>query len=182
MGSTSITSWVDVQSGYTKSIFYPAGFGGDQGEDDDIIGRQQGWTGHAPTVLRDSRPYTDFLFVNRRGAVETCSAQMLESMSIDVDTKQYSRVERPAFKPTRSVMAIPSGGRRSWGMSSGYQVREWAEWWTTEFLMARQWWMLYKGAYIPVIVEPAKKSTGIYDRAKQQFPSVEFTVTLALEG
>ena len=182
VGSTSITSWVDVQEGFTKSIFYPAGFGGDQGQDDDIIGRQQGWTGHAPTVLRDSRPYTDFLFVNRRGAVETCSAQMLENMSIDVDVKQYARVERPAFKPTRSVMAIASGGRRSWGMSSGYQVREWAEWWTTEFLMARQWWMLYKGAFVPVVVEPAKSSTGIYDRAKQQFPSVEFTVTLALEG
>jgi hypothetical protein len=31
-------------------------------------------------------------------------------------------------------------------------------------------------------VEPAKKQTGIYDRTKQQMPSVEFTVTLALEG
>jgi hypothetical protein len=51
-----------------------------------------------------------------------------------------------------------------------------------EFLMARQWWMLYKGSFVPVIVEPAKKQTSIYDRAKQQMPSVEFTVTLALEG
>jgi hypothetical protein len=79
-------------------------------------------------------------------------------------------------------MAIAKGGRRSWAMSSGHLPREWAEWWTTEFLMARQWWMLYKGGYVPVIVEPAKKQTGIYDRTKQQMPSVEFTVTLALEG
>ena len=67
-------------------------------------------------------------------------------------------------------------------MSSGEQTREWAEWWTMEFLLARQWWMLYKGAYVPVIVEPAKKQTSIYDRTKQEMPSVEFTVTLALEG
>jgi hypothetical protein len=67
-------------------------------------------------------------------------------------------------------------------MSSGEQTREWAEWWTMEFLTARQWWMLYKGAYVPVIVEPAKKQTSIYDRTKQEMPSVEFTVTLALEG
>lgn len=179
VGRDSITSWVDVQNGFTKSIFYPATV---SFEDDDILGRQRGWTGHAPIVLRDSVPYQDFLFVNRRGAVETCSAQMLESMNIDVETQQYARVERPTFKPSRSLMAIASGGRRSWPMSSGYQTREWCEWWTMEFLMAKQWWMLYKGSYVPVIVEPAKKSTSIYDRAKQQMSSVEFTVTLALEG
>ena len=67
-------------------------------------------------------------------------------------------------------------------MSSGHQTREWAEWWTLEFLKARQWWMRYQGSFVPVTVEPAKKSTNIYDRAKQQMPSVEFTVTLALEG
>ena len=54
--------------------------------------------------------------------------------------------------------------------------------------MARQWWMLWKGpgqdtaSYVPVIVEPAKKQTSVYDKSKQQMPSVEFTVTLALEG
>lgn len=185
VGKSSITSWTDVQQGYTKSIFYPAPsvqLPAVTGDPDDIPTAQTGWTGHAPLVLRDSRPYTDFLFVNRRGAVETCSAQMLEAMNIEVETKQYTRIERPTFKPSRSLKAIAKGGRRSWSMSSGRQTREWADWWTEEFLMARQWWILYKGAYVPVIVEPAKKSTGIYDRAKQQMPSVEFTVTLALEG
>jgi hypothetical protein len=67
-------------------------------------------------------------------------------------------------------------------MSSGRQTREWTEWWTLEFLMARKWWMKYQGSFVPVIVEPAKKSNGIYDKAKQQMASVEFTVTLALEG
>lgn len=182
VGWESITSWVDVQSGYTKSIFYPAAYNGRRGENDDVAGREQGWTGHAPIVLRDTVPYVDFLFVNRRGAVETCSAQPLESMSIDVESTQYARVERPTFRPSRSIMSFATGGRRSWEMSSGYVTREWAEWWVLEFLMAKQRWMLYKGRFVPVTVTPAKKSTTIYDRTKQQMSSVEFTVTLALEG
>ncbi len=48
--------------------------------------------------------------------------------------------------------------------------------------MAKQWWMLYKGRYVPVIVEASKKSIDIYDKTKQQMPHVDFTVTLALEG
>ena len=187
VGSGSITSWVDVQEGYTKSIFYPAGT---SPQADDTPGRQQGWTGHAPIVLRDSQPYVDFLFTNRRGAVETCSGMTKEAMGISTDTKQYSRVERPAFKPTRSIMAIGSDGRRSWQMSSGYVTREWAEWWTTEFLggKRKQWWMLWQGPglsaprYVPVTVKPAKSETAIYDKSKQNMPHVDFTVTLALEG
>ena len=173
VGRDSITSWVDIMQGYTKSVFYPKTTAG---------GTSDTTEPHAPLVLRDSQPYTDFLFVNSRGAVETCSALMDESMNIDVSTQEYSRVERPSFQPRRPLMAIASGGRRSWGMSSGYQTRDWAEWWTLEFLMAKQWWMLYKGRYVPVIVEASKKSIDIYDKTKQQMPHVDFTVTLALEG
>lgn len=172
IGSTSITSWTDVQSGYTRSVYYPAST---QQQADQAAQ-------HAPLALRDTYPYTDFLFVNRRGAVETCSSPTKEGMEIEVETKQHARIERPAFKPSRSLMAVASGGRRSWQMSSGPQTREWAEWWQLEFLMARQWWMLYKGSYVPVTVEPAKKSQQVYDRAKQQMAHVDFTVTLALEG
>lgn len=172
VGSRSITSWVDVSNAGTTSKFYAYNTTPEQ--DSDVQ--------HAPLVLRDSQPYQDFLFVNRRGAVETCSALMKENMEINVETQHYARIERPTFKPSRSLMAIAKGGRRSWGMSSGLQTREWADWWTREFLMASQWWMLYEGSYVPVIVEPAKKQTSIYDRSKQNMPSVEFTVTLALEG
>lgn len=173
VGRDSITSWVDLQPEGARSVFYPSATG--NGADDSR-------SAHAPLVVRDSQPYVDFLFVNRRGAVETCSALMKESMGIEVSTTQYARVERPTFRPSRSLMAVASGGRRSWDMSSGMQTREWAEWWTVEFLMARQWWMQYQGKFVPVVVAPAKKQTNIYDRAKQQMTSVEFAVTLALEG
>jgi len=179
VGSMSITSWVDVQSGGTQCVYYPVNA--------DPATDQQ--TPHAPLVLRDSVPYVDFLFLNRRGAVETCSGQTLESMGINVKVTQYSRTERPSFNPVRSLMAIGQDGRRSWQMSSGYVTREWAEWWALEFLggKRKQWWMRYpigdaNGTYVPVIVEPAKQNISIYDRSKQNMAHVDFTVTLALEG
>lgn len=172
VGRNSITSWVDVNSDGTTSVFFPsaAPVAGD------------GTAQHAPIILRDTQDYQDFLFVNRRGAVETASALMKEALNISAKSKQYSRVERPAFKPSRSVLMIPSGGLRSWEMSSGYVDRDWAVWWTQEFLQASRHWMLLDGQYVPVIVEPAKKSVSIYDRTKQQLAHVDFTVTLALEG
>lgn len=172
VGRNSITSWVDVSNAGTTSVFFPsaAPVAGD-------VAAQ-----HAPIVLRDTQDYQDFLFVNRRGAVETASALMKEALNISAEAKQYNRVERPSFKPSRSVLMIPSGGRRSWEMSSGYVDRDWAAWWTQEFLQASRHWMLLGGQYVPVIVEPAKKSVSIYDRTKQQLAHVDFTVTLALEG
>lgn len=180
VGINSITSWVDFEGDGVKSVFYPKGT--TPGDDSS--------SQHAPLVLRDSQPYVDFLFLNRRGAIETCSGMTKEAMGISTDTKQYGRTEGPSFIPTRSLMAIGSDGRRSWQMSSGYVTREWAEWWTMEFLGGKRklWWMLWQGPgqsspkYVPVIVKPAKSDTSIYDRSKQQMPHVDFTVTLALEG
>lgn len=175
VGRDSITSWVDVKNSGTHSMFFLPTAGNGAGVADSAYA-------HAPLVLRDSIPYTDFLFVNRRGAVETCSALTLDGMAISMETKPYARIERPTFIPSRSLMSITQGGRRSWSMSSGGQTREWAEWWVLEFLAAKRWWMLYDGRYVPVIIEPAKKPTSIYDRAKQNMPHVDFTVTPALEG
>ena len=172
VGRSSITSWVDVGNAGTTSVFYRA---------DTTVGNDA-QTAHAPLVLRDSIDYQDFLFVNRRGAVETCSGRTKESMDIEVQSQQYSRVEGPSFRAKRSLMAIASGGRRSWQMSSGYVTREWAEWWTLEFLKGRRHWMLYQGRYVPVTIKAAKNSVSIYDKSKQQMPHVDFTVTLALEG
>lgn len=172
VGKSSLTSWVDVSGDGTTSVFFPFAAPSEADEA----------TQHVPLVLRDTIDYQDFLFVNRRGAVETASAQMEEALNISAEAKQYNRIERPTFKPSRSLLSIPSGGRRSWDMSSGYVSRDWAEWWAEEFLQAQRHWMLLNGMYVPVIVEPAKKSVSIYDRSKQQLAHVDFTVTLALEG
>lgn len=188
VGRDSITSWVDFAntsqeqvSVVTKSIFYPASA---PQEPDDRPSSGTGWAGHAPIVLRDNIPYADFLFVNRFGAVETCSALPKESMELSVSQNRYSRTEGPSYAPVRPLMAIGGDGRRSWNMSSGYVTREWAEWWTLDFLSGKykQWWMLYHGRYVPVVVTPAKTKISIYDRAKQSMPHVDFDVELGYEG
>lgn len=172
VGKSSLTSWVDLGDDGTTSTFFPST--ASPTADDK--------TQHAPLVLRDTIDYQDFLFVNRRGAVETASALMKEALDISAEAKQYNRVERPTFKPSRSLLSVPSGGRRSWEMSSGYVSREWAVWWAQDFLKGQRHWMLLEGMFVPVIVEPAKKSVSIYDRSKQQLSHVDFTVTLVLEG
>lgn len=173
VGADSITSWVDVSNDGTTCVYYPSA----------AAVQADSTSAHAPIVLRDTtQKYQDFLFVNRRGAVETCSALILEAMNIDIDVDQYNRVERPSFIPTRSLFTIATGGRRSWEMSSGFVDRYWAQWWVQEFLKGQRHWMRIGDKYVPVIVEPAKKSVSIYDRTKQQMPHVDFTVTLALEG
>ncbi len=171
VGINSITSYVDLESGRTINQYYSP----------KAVPGSDSTAAHAPTVLRDSQEYVDFLFVNRRGAVETCSALMMENLNVTVNTQHYGLVKRPSFSPRRSLMAIATGGRDSWNMSSGYQTREWAKWWASEFLLADQWWMLCDGIFVPVIVE-SKKEVSIYDRSKQQLPHVDFTVTMALEG
>lgn len=191
VGSDSITSWLDFGANGASRPFVQLLFFGSE-----VQGQPDNLASHCPLVLRDSVPYVDFLFVNRRGAVETCSAIMEESMSMDAETKEYGHSEGVSFAPERSIQDIASGGRRSWSMSSGHQTREWLEWWVSEFLLARRRWMLYtykrfnsstqqyvtERAFVPVTVKPAKKSNTIYDRSKQKMESVEFTVTLALEG
>lgn len=184
VGIDSPTSWVDLSSGGTTSNYYSGANkqAGPDGEDD-----EQG--AHPPIVIRDSQEYVDFLFLNHRGAIETCSGMMKEAMSTNIDMKQYSRSERPNFNPTRSLMAIGSDGRRSWQMSSGYVTREWAQWWAMEFLGGKRklWWMRLKYGnkqekWVPVTIKPAKSETTIYDKTKQQMAHVDFTVTMALEG
>lgn len=191
VGKDSITSWLDFGANGASRPFVQLLFFGSE-----VQGHPDGPSAHAPLVLRDSVPYVDFLFVNRRGALETCSAMTEESMSMDAETKEYGHPEGVSFVPERSMLDIASGGRRSWSMSSGHQTREWLEWWASEFLLARRRWMLYtykrfnsntqqyvtERAFVPVTVKPTKKSNTIYDLSKQQMESVEFTVTLALEG
>ena len=67
-------------------------------------------------------------------------------------------------------------------MSSGTVSRAWADWWVTEFLMAKKYWMFYDGRWLPVTVTPVDDETLVYDRSEQRLPHVDFEVEIAVEG
>lgn len=172
VGADSVITSVIIANGTTETIFKNA-----SAEASDAFTLQ------GRTVLRDSNQnYIDFLFVNSRGAVEGVSALMRESHNYNTKTTEQTLITGPDFAPTRSTTAYADASRSHWPMSSGWQTREWLAWWATDFLRARRWWMRIGGRFLPVTVKPDKESVEIYNRQKQEAHSVDFTVTLALEG
>lgn len=146
-----------------------------------------------------------FLFVNSMGVYETVSAVMRESLSYGMESTVYSLVKSPTYKGSHSLSQHKTSPRTALQMSSGYTTREWADWWATEFLAAKYYWMkmdlagkwyqdvdeegnvtavsLNKSAYwVPCTITPANEDILIYNRAEQRLPHVNFDVKLALSG
>lgn len=123
-----------------------------------------------------------FLFVNSLGVLESISAFSRESLSYGMESETKNLASAPSYfaKPNRTTHK--TGGRGKFRMSSGTVNREWADWWTTEFLMAKRYWMAYDGRWLPVTVTPADDETTIYDRSEQRLPHVDFDVEIAVEG
>lgn len=123
-----------------------------------------------------------FLFVNSLGVLETVSALSRESLSYGIESETKNQASAPSYfaKPNRTTHK--TGGRGAFRMSSGTVNRAWADWWTTEFLMAKKYWMLYDGRWLPVTVTPADDETTIYDKSEQRLPHVDFDVEIAVEG
>lgn len=123
-----------------------------------------------------------FLFVNSLGVFETCTAMCLESLSYGISSETRNLVSAPAYfsKPDRTTHK--TGSRGTMKMSSGTVSRAWADWWTTEFLMAKRYWMYYDGRWLPVTITPSDDETLVYDRAEQRLPHVDFDVEIAVEG
>lgn len=123
-----------------------------------------------------------FAFVNSLGVIETIMAQSRESLSYDIESNTKSLVNTPQYKPNPNITTHKTGGRNKWQMSSGKVNREWADWWVTEFLMAKKYWMLHNGMWLPVVVTPADDSMEIYNRSDNNLPHVDFDVQLAVKG
>ena len=123
-----------------------------------------------------------FAFVNSLGVIETIMAQSRESLSYDIESNTKSLVTTPQYKPNPNITTHKTGGRNKWQMSSGKVNREWADWWVTEFLMAKKYWMLHNGMWLPVVVTPADDSMEIYNRSENNLPHVDFDVQLAVKG
>lgn len=128
----------------------------------------------------DSRKRKVFLFVNSFGVFETVSVLTRESKSIPVSSSRHPLSQSPSYTPRPSITAYKHGGVPVWNMSSGYVNREWAEWFASEFLMARHYWMLYDGKWLPVVVEPDSDTVLVYDADDPSLLAVNFTVHSAV--
>lgn len=123
-----------------------------------------------------------FLFVNSLGVLETVSAFSRESLAYGIESETKNLASAPSYfaKPNRTTHK--TGGRGKFAMSSGFVTRDWADWWATEFLMAKKYWMLYDGRWLPVTVTPADDESTVYNKAEQRIPHVDFDVEIAVEG
>ena len=133
--------------------------------------------GDGRTVFVENNPDRhEFVFLSRLCLFETASALTRESLSYDVETEEKTIVNTPSFLPEATLMTTHSDLRPEWKMSSGPVTREWAEWWTTEFLAAKRHWLRQPdGSLLPVTITPDGETTTIYDRSKQELISVNFT-------
>lgn len=138
------------------------------------------------TVNTDSHISQDetrqFLFVNSLGVFETVTAWCNEALSYNIESQRMNQGQAPSYfsKAKRSIRK--TGGRAVLKMSSGHVNREWADWWTTEFLMAKRYWMAMNGRWVPVTIAPSDDELLIYDKAEHQLPHIDFDVELALGG
>lgn len=142
--------------------------------------------------------YRHFMFVNSLGVLETCSAWCRESLSYNISSEKKSLVTTPSFHPAPNLTTHKTGNRPHMEMSSGPVSVEWADWWTTEFLMAKRYWV-YMGTtkklstdenpslvetplWLPCVVIPSDDNTVVYDKAEQNYPHVNFDVEIAVSG
>jgi hypothetical protein len=121
-------------------------------------------------------------FLNRRGQLEDACAVPLESLSYNIEKKEYEQVGAPSETPIASLRSQRVTPRRTYSMSSGYCSQEMAEWWINEFLCSEHYWLLLNSRWIPCSVTPSNKKVVAYDRANPSALHVPFTVTLGLEG
>lgn len=124
-----------------------------------------------------------FQFVNGLGVVETISAEMLESLESSGETEVDVVTAPSSFGSPRQNIVRRSNREKVYKCSSGYVNREWAEWWTNEFLGGdafrrsghSQCWVFLDGNWLPCTVTP-DDDIKLYDRTKPGLTQIEFEV------
>ena len=139
------------------------------------------YEGRTYYIEREEKCFS-FLFLNRRGQIEDACCISYDSLQYNIDKKEYEQHGLPSETPVASLRGARPAIRRSYLMSSGYCSQEMADWWITEFLASEKYWLMMDNKWIPVSVAPSNKKITEYDRANPGACSVNFTVTLGLEG
>lgn len=130
----------------------------------------------------DSRERKVFLFVNSYGVFETISVLTRESMGYEISSTRHSLSHSPSYTPKPNISTYKQGGGAVWQMSSGHVNRDWADWFASEFLMARHYWMRHDGKWLPVVVEPDGDTVVVADNNDPSLMAVSFTVRSAVSG
>lgn len=139
-------------------------------------------TSFATTTANDARDRKVFLFVNSYGVFETVSVLTRESMSYEISSTRHSLSHSPSYTPKPNISTYKQGGGAIWQMSSGYVNRDWADWFASEFLMARHYWLRHDGKWLPVVVEPDGDTVIVADNNDPSLMAVSFTVRSAVSG
>ena len=144
--------------------------------------------------------YYHFLFVNSLGVLETCSAVMKEELLYNIESAEFSQMTSTSYFAHPNILVSKHGGRAQFNMSSGYVNIAWADWWTTEFLMAKHYWIRMGSSkkqimddngnaqwietplWLPCVVTPVNDSTSIYNKAEHELPHVDFEVKISVSG
>lgn len=144
--------------------------------------------------------YHHFMFVNSLGVLETCSAVMREALSYTIESTEMNLVTVPSYFSESNITVSKSGNRPTFKMSSGYVNRVWADWWTTEFLMAKRYWIRYGSTkkqvlnddgeniwietplWLPCVIIPSDDEVTVYNKSEQSLPHIDFDVRIGVEG
>lgn len=120
-------------------------------------------------------------FRNHYGVLETvcCHGKPLEAVS--TLRTNYVRQSAPSYRPGQKGCGITAGPTPYVRLSSGPLDDDWSRWWNTEVCAATEFWLWHRSAWWPCTVEFEEKHD-VYDRSKQELPSVDFTLTLLYKG
>lgn len=130
----------------------------------------------------DARERISILFVNSRGVYETISVLGNESEEYEVVSEEMLKTGIAEYRPSATIFMHKTGGAATWKMSSGYVNKEWAQWYTREFLMANHYWLRKDSRWLPVAISADGNSVATYDKNDPSLVSVDFIVKSAIKG
>lgn len=140
-----------------------------------------GETGKRKILTPEIPGMRHFLFLNGFGMLESVTAVMRESLAYDIESTLYSVPKDVDFRANTQAVNYADSPQATFGMSSGYVTRDWAEWFLSEFVVTRRAWMLESGRYLPVAIIP-EESNELYDRSKPGLIAVNFSVMYSFLG
>ena len=129
-------------------------------------------------------------FQNGLGCLESLHLRCLPKKTVPINTEKYVISRQETFGQFSRGLAVKSGDREEWRMSSGPLDEAWASWYIHEFLKAEACWIATtyhptpntsQVVWLPVHVIPEETVT-LIDRQKTDAYEVQFTLQMDIEG